>query len=120
MEDFGIGERLRALRLMRGYASVPALANALEQRGTGQGLGQTNLYLIERGEKVPDFRDMQEIADLCDVPVAWFTADFSRLGEISEDPRATLARAANGIAARIEARRATQPASRRDPQQGRQ
>lgn len=111
MDTHGIGARLRALRLLAGYTNVKALANALHERGTGKGLGQTSLRQMEREEIISDPRNLQEIADLCGVPLAWFSADFSRLDEISEEPRTVIARETASVAERVEARRAAKSSS---------
>lgn len=110
-----VGGRMRALRMLSGYENMPDLAAALKARGVGRGLAEANLYKLERGTKHPEYRDMREIADLCNVPVEWFTADFTRLAEISEDPRKVLARVANEAAQRTEERRSRRRASPDDP-----
>jgi transcriptional regulator with XRE-family HTH domain len=105
MEQFDIGARLRALREMAGYKNMRELATALKANGSTRGLGQTTLRLIERGERVVEARELQDIAELCGVPLAWFTADFSRLEEISEPPRAVIARETRAAIERSRARR---------------
>lgn len=89
MEDFTIGARLRAARHLKGYKRMEELAKAIDRP---RGLGTTNLREIERDARPVPFGDLADIAHACGVPVEWFTADFSRLAEISEDPRKVLAR----------------------------
>jgi transcriptional regulator with XRE-family HTH domain len=61
---------------LKGYSGVPALAAAL-RKGAAKGLGRTNLYAIERGEEeVVTYGSLVEIANACDVPIEFFTADF--------------------------------------------
>lgn len=67
------------------------LAKALHANGNPRGLGETKLRQIERGEITPEARELQAIAEACGVPLAWFTADFSRLDEISPEPRQQIA-----------------------------
>ena len=85
--DFDTGARMRAARHLAGFRKVETLASAIDQKG----LGTTVLREIERGEHPAQFSDLQEIAYHCRVPVEWFTADFSRLPEISADPRRVIA-----------------------------
>lgn len=101
-----IGARVRAARALKGLSGVPALAAAL-RKGAAKGLGRTNLYAIERGEEeVVTYGSLVEIANVCEVPIEFFTADFSRLAEISEDPRAVIAAEIAAAVARAEERRA--------------
>jgi hypothetical protein len=86
---FDIGARMRAARQLGGFRNVDDLAAAL--KGTRNGLGTTTLRLIERGEIPADFSTYRDIAEACCVPVEFFTADFSRLPEISENPRSVIA-----------------------------
>ncbi|MHB1950191.1 MAG: helix-turn-helix domain-containing protein [Acidiferrobacteraceae bacterium] len=101
MEHFTIPSRVRALREMAGYRNMAALASALKEQGNVRGLGETKLRLIERGERIAEARELQEVAELCGVPLAWFTADFSRLDEVSENPRAVIAREMKDAAERL-------------------
>lgn len=108
VRTFGIGARIRAARHMAGLEGVPSLVAELQRRGVkqGQGLGRTNLYAYESGRDVPDIRDLIEIAHACEVPIEFFTADFSRLAEISDDPRHVLATEIAAARERARARRA--------------
>lgn len=72
---------------MAGIKSAPALAEKLGLHGSGA----THLYLAERDQKELPFPVFAEIAHACQVPLEFFTADFSRLREISEDPRRVIA-----------------------------
>jgi transcriptional regulator with XRE-family HTH domain len=111
-----IGARLRAARHLGGYRNVEALADELKDRRSK--LGTTTLRNIERGQIPGDFSVYREVADVCGVPVEFFTADFSRLAEISEDPRSVIARktaeAVQRAAERREARLAEKRAPRRE------
>jgi transcriptional regulator with XRE-family HTH domain len=94
---------MKALRQLAGYRNVEELARAI---GAHRGMKTTTLRMIEREQRTADHRELQEIAEVCGVPVAWFTADFSRLAEISEDPRTVIARMTAEAVRRSEARRA--------------
>lgn len=109
MTEFTIGARVRALRTMAGYRNAGLLADALEENGSARGLRETNLRLIERDARPAQPRELQDIADLCGVPLAWFTADFSRLPEVSENPRAVIAREMRAAEQRANERRAGTP-----------
>ena len=112
MDSFGIGARMRAARHLADIRSVKALAKAIGV----QGLGETKLRQIEREEDAPAFRDLREIAEACGLGVEWFTADFSRLAEISADPRQRIAAVAAAAVARSQAQRNTEPGGQRPPQ----
>jgi transcriptional regulator with XRE-family HTH domain len=86
---------------MAGIKSAPELARRLGLHGSGA----THLYLAERDRKELHFAVYAEIADVCGVPVEFFTADFSRLREISEDPRRVIAEETAAAVARSEAQR---------------
>lgn len=73
---------------MAGFRSASALAAVLELRG----YAATNLYEAERDNAIAPYHVLSEIAHVCGLPVEFFTADFSRLGEISDEPRAVIAR----------------------------
>jgi hypothetical protein len=83
-----IATRVRAARVIGGYNRPQDLAAAIG----GRGLGATNLYKIERGERAPAVRELYDIAAACGLELEFFTADFERLREISEDPRKVIAR----------------------------
>lgn len=102
--DFSIGARARAARHLAGYTKPDDLAQELARRGV-RGLGRTTLYSIEAGRQEGTIPQLRELAEACGVPLAWFTADFSRLDEISEDPRTVLAQQTAGALARSRARR---------------
>lgn len=115
MDGFSIGARMRGARHMAGMKGVPALAAELKRRGTKRGLGQTKLYAFEQDREVPDVRDLIEIANACGVELAFFTADFARLGEISDDPRRVLAAEIAAAVERAAARRAGNAEDHRPP-----
>lgn len=73
---------------MAGFRSTPALAAAINVRG----YAATNLYEAERDKAIAPYHVLHEIAHVCGLPVEFFTADFSRLAEISDEPRAVIAR----------------------------
>lgn len=101
---YGIGARMRAARHMAGIRSVEALAEKLRERGV-LGLEVTTLRTIEREERRPEFKELREIAEACDLDVAFFTADFARLPEISEDPRRVIAEETTAALERARRRR---------------
>lgn len=105
---FTTGPRIRAARHLAGHTTVEALANAIGQRG----LRTTKLRRMEREEIPSEARDLDAIAYACGLPVAWFTADFARLPEISpEDPRKALARLTAEAVQRARERRANTPST---------
>lgn len=104
-----IGARMRAARQLGGYRNVGDLAEAL--KGTRDKLGTTTLRNIERGEIPGDFSAYRDIAEACNLPVEFFTADFSRLAEISEDPRSVIARLTAEAVRRAQERRAARHAA---------
>lgn len=104
MADQSIGARIRAARVLGGFSGVPALAAQLEALGLN-GMGRTKLYEAERGEFVPAYHQLSEIATACELPVEFFSADLQRMGEISENPRTVIAEAIAAAVARSEARR---------------
>lgn len=108
-----IGARLRAARQLGGYRNVEALAAALKDRRSK--LGTTTLRNIERGQLPGDFSVYREIADVCGVPVEFFTADFSRLAEISEVPQSVIARKTAEAVQRAVERREARLAAKRAP-----
>lgn len=116
METLSIGTRMRGARYMAGLGSVPALAAELKKRGTKRGLGRTKLYRFEQDKEVPDIRDLIEIANACRIDLAFFTADLSRLREISDDPRRVLAAEISAAAERAAKRRARTDANPQSPQ----
>lgn len=77
---------MKAARQLAGFTNVEELAEH-----TGKGLRPTVLRQIEREERRGEFRELREIAEACGLPVEFFTADFSRLAEISDDPRKVIA-----------------------------
>lgn len=95
--------------MLGGYPSVDALALAMGLRGAGR----TKLYAAERDEHVLPYPTMREIADCCGLPVEFFTADFSRLPEISDNPRTVIARETAAAVARAAERRAASDANTR-------
>jgi transcriptional regulator with XRE-family HTH domain len=111
-EEFGTGARLRAARHLAGFNSVEDLAKALGQRG----LKTTVLREIETGRRRGDLRDLREVADRCRLPVEFFTADFSRLAEISEDPGKVIARRLRSVDARSGRQRDSTPADPPPPE----
>jgi hypothetical protein len=106
--DYGIGARMRAARHLRGFRNMDALAAAIG----GQKLGATKLREIEREERPPQFSELQEIAYHCNIHVAFFTADFSRLPEISDEPRRVIAERLAAAGERSDRRRDSKPADR--------
>lgn len=98
--DFGIGVRMKAARQLGGFTNVEDLA-----KRTGKGLGPTVLREIEREQRGGEFRELREIAECCDLPVEFFTADLSRLAEISDDPRKLIAARLAQAGERSETRR---------------
>jgi hypothetical protein len=99
--DFGIGPRMRAARQLAGFGQVEQLAAAIAQSGLKTGV----LRKIEREERRGEFRELREIAEACRLPVEFFTADFSRLAEISDDPRRVIAERLAAAGERSERRR---------------
>ncbi|MDE2107259.1 MAG: helix-turn-helix transcriptional regulator [Patescibacteria group bacterium] len=87
MDGFGIGARMRAARALANISSAPELAAKIDARG----LKRTKLYAIEKDRQAAERHELQAIADACGVPLEWFTADFSRLAEISADPKVVIA-----------------------------
>lgn len=85
---------------MAGITSAPGLAKELEIRG----FGGTHLYLAERDQKMLPYAVIREIASICELPTEFFTANFSRLPEISEDPRRVIAEVIAAAVARSEER----------------
>jgi transcriptional regulator with XRE-family HTH domain len=114
-----IGPRIRAARHLAGLTDVPSLAAALKANGVRK-LGATKLRRMEREQDASDVRDLEAIADACGLPLAWFSADLSRLPEISEDPRRVIARETAAAVERAAARRAGRPADRQPPLEGAQ
>lgn len=108
-----IGARLRAARHLGGYRNVEVLAKAL--KGRRSKLGTTTLRSIERGTLPADFSVYREVAEVCGLPVEFFTADFSRLAEISEEPRTVIARKTAEAVQRSVRRREAPPAGKRAP-----
>ena len=86
---------------MAGFSSVDALADQIDYRG----FQRTHLYAAENDKKGATFTLLSEIAYACKLPVAFFSADFSRLGEISDDPRAVIAGELARAAERAEGQR---------------
>jgi transcriptional regulator with XRE-family HTH domain len=103
--EFGTGARMRAARHLAGYSRVEDLAEAINQ----EGLRTTVLREIEREQRRGEFRELREIAECCGLPVEFFTADFSRLGEISEDPRRVIAARLAAARERSRQRRGSKP-----------
>jgi len=87
--------------MLGGYKSVDALADALDLSGSRR----TRLYEAERGELALPFPTLREIAEVCGLPVEFFSVDFARLPEISDDPRAVIARETAAAAERSRKRR---------------
>lgn len=106
--QYSIGDRIKAARQLGGIRNVEALAAKIGPDAK-RGLATTTLRKIERGEVPVDYRDMLVIADACSVPIEFFTADFSRLSEISEDPRQVIARETAAAVERARERRARPP-----------
>ena len=102
---FGTGARLRAARHLAGFNSVDELADALNQRG----LKSTVLREIETERRGGELRDLREVADRCGLPVEFFTADFSRLAEISEEPGKVIARRLTSVDEKYEQQRDSTP-----------
>jgi transcriptional regulator with XRE-family HTH domain len=105
--SFDIPSRVRAARHLAGFKNPRALAARIDQRG----LGEKTLYLIEQGHGDPQIRDLEAIAEACGVPLEWFSADFSRLAEISDDARRVIARETAAAVERSRDRRAGPSAS---------
>ena len=105
--QFSLGRRIRAARQLAGFSNTKALAAAIARSGLAKrGLGTTSLYDMERDQATPDFGNLTVIADVCGLPVDFFTVDFSRLPELSDDPRKVVAQELAAATARAEARRA--------------
>lgn len=104
----GIGARIRAARHLADIRQVSDLSAEINQKG----LGTTKLRQMEREEIPSEARDLEAIAHACKLPVEWFTADFSRLPEISPpDSRKILAQQTAAASQRGQERRAGKPAS---------
>lgn len=86
---------------MAGITSAGELAKELGLRGSGA----THLYAAERDDRPLPFPVLREIADLCHMPVEFFTADFDRLREISDDPRRVIAEETAAALERVRRRR---------------
>lgn len=110
-EGFDVGARLRAARHLAGFRHQRDLAQAIDQAG----LGERTLRAIELGSRHATERDFRAIADACRVPLEWFTADFSRLAEISDPPRDVLRAEREKVSARSAARSGGKPAATRPP-----
>jgi len=106
--DFSTGLRMKAARQLAGFTNVEDLAEH-----TGKGLRPTVLRQIEREERRGEFRELREIAEACGLPVEFFTADFSRLGEISGDPRRVIATRLASAVERAQRRRDSPDEDRR-------
>lgn len=106
----GIGVRIRAARHLAGFSGVPELAAELQRRGVRK-IGETKIRQMEREDpqQTTDYRDLVEIAEACKLDVSWFSADFSRLAEISDEPRKVIAREIAAAVARAAERRAGKP-----------
>jgi transcriptional regulator with XRE-family HTH domain len=114
MTEFGIGARMRAARHIAGFRNVADLASAIQMAG----LGETRLRQIEQERIVAGYRDLRDIAEACGLRVEWFSADFDRLDEISDDPRQVLARETAAAVERARARRGAAPEGKQPPQRG--
>lgn len=120
MDDLpDVGKRLAAARA---YAGITSQAKLGELLG---GMSQSTIQRIERGErnlKPYEMRTLlKSVADLCELPVEWFTADWQRLGEIVPEnaPDLTKPRSPAEIAAAAAQQQADKtqpsPASRARP-----
>lgn len=106
----GFGQRITAARVIAGHKNVDSLAARIRENGDmPRGLGTTTLRQMERGELTPTYPHLIVIALACNLPIAWFSADFQRVGEISEDPRRTIARETAAALQRAAERRASMP-----------
>lgn len=103
--DFEIPARMRAARQLAGHKAPKSLAAAIDRRGYSAKV----LYEIEQGKHSAGYAELAEIAHACGLPVEFFTADFSRLAEISEDPRKVIAQGLARAVARSEKRREDKP-----------
>lgn len=110
---FDLGARMRAARQLGGLRNVDELAAALKD--TRGKLGTTTLRCIERGEAPGDFSAYRDIAEACGLPVEFFTADFSRVAEISENPRSVIARETAAAVQRAAEQRVATPDRNGDP-----
>jgi transcriptional regulator with XRE-family HTH domain len=110
-EGFDVGARLRAARHLAGFRHQRDLAQAIDQAG----LGERTLRAIELGSRHATERDFRAIADACGLPLEWFTADFSRLAEISDPPREVLRAEREKVSARSAARSEGKPEATRPP-----
>ena len=110
-EGFDVGARLRAARHLAGFRHQRDLALAIDQAG----LGERTLRAIELGRRHATERDFRAIADACRVPLEWFTADFSRLAEISDPPREVLRAEREKVSARSAARSGGKPEETQPP-----
>lgn len=79
-------------------------------------LGTTTLRKYEQEREVPGYRDVEAIARACGVSVHWFTADYSRLGEIAPpDSRRVIAMQTAAAVERARERRAGKHEDTRPP-----
>lgn len=106
-----VGLRIRAARVLAGLSTPRALASVIDEKG----LGATKLYAIEQGRQPVQFSELTVIAEATGVPIEFFTADFSRLPEISENPRTILARETAEAVQRSVERLEDTPAGHRSP-----
>ena len=116
MSEPPLSRRIRAARHLAGFRQVPELAKAIESLGalrTRSGLRATKLREYERGEDSPDAGQLAAIAEACGLPLEFFTADFSRLPEISENPRRVIAQELRAATERARARREDTPGGSR-------
>jgi transcriptional regulator with XRE-family HTH domain len=101
--------RMVAARMLAGLTSAEALAEKIDQRG----LGTKVLRNYEQGKDAPEQRDLEAIADACEIPVEWFIADLSRLPEIAPtDSRAEIRRVLDQALERARLRRKSKPSDR--------
>lgn len=102
MATYELGARVRAARALIGIESATKLAQALDVPK----LSRTKMYAIERGELPPARHELEAIAELCELPIGWFVADFDRLDElVDEDPKKAIARAIAEADERVSKRR---------------
>lgn len=78
--------RMRAARAIGGFKNVGDLADAITADAS---LGERTLRKFESGESPLRPPAMREIAHACGLPYEFFTADFSRLPELADQPAST-------------------------------
>jgi transcriptional regulator with XRE-family HTH domain len=81
----GLRRRLRAARIIAGYDRMEDLAATLNVAG----LGTDTLYEIERGKRGIQRHELKLIAEACELPYEFFTADLRLLADNARERRAS-------------------------------